>query len=210
VNFVKAYLKGIQVIASAVASAATRVFQAAWNTIKAGASAVSSAVKAAFERVKAAVTAVATAIKSKLSAAFDAVKSAARTAGAAIAKPFDAVKNAVNQVISAVENLIGKLRNIKVPKLSFPKIPSVFTQSTSAGTLTRAGTTAGLLAAPGGHTIGTTGGLSGAGVTINVNGALDPEAVARQIERILGAGVRRRSGVTMRARAGGTAATVGR
>jgi hypothetical protein len=66
------------------------------------------------------------------------------------------------------------------------------------------GPTAGTLVGSGRAT--TYAGAGGGGVTINVNGALDPEAVARQIERILSGAQRRRGGVTIRQRAAGPSA----
>jgi hypothetical protein len=43
------------------------------------------------------------------------------------------------------------------------------------------------------------------GVTVNVTGALDPESVARQIEKILTGAKRRRTGVVLSQRAPGLA-----
>jgi hypothetical protein len=209
VNFVKTYLRGMQTTATSVASAVLRVFKTAFNAVKSAATSVASAVKSAFNQIKAVVSAVATAVSSKLKAAFNAARSAGAGAARAIMAPFNALKGVVNSIIGAVERLASKLRNLKVPHLSFPKIPSVYTRS--AGTLTtgRTAATNGLLAAPGTSTRAGTSTAGGGGVVVNVTGALDPEAVARQIERILGGAQRRRSGVTLRARAGTAAAPVG-
>jgi hypothetical protein len=110
---------------------------------------------------------------------FGALARAASGLGAKLSAPFNAVKGAVDSAISAVQRLISWLGKIKVPKISIPSpgksAPSV------AGASTRSGGTTKAAPAP---------------ITVIVNGAIDPEATARQIKRILSAHDRRTGGIS--------------
>lgn len=106
-------------------------------------------------------------------------------APSSIGSAFDTIKTAVNNAIDAVKSLVGWLGKIKVPKISLPKIGGRSVVAPPAGA---AASPAGLFAAPGVPTAGTRATSGGtAAVVINVNGALDPESVARQIRRLLNA-----------------------
>jgi hypothetical protein len=202
VAFITAYIKKIQTDATTVANAVKRLFTAAWNAIKAAANTFATAITTVFNRIKATITTVATSIKSTLVAAFNALKSAGASAVNAILAPFRTIQGVINSVISAVQRLVNTLRNLKVPSLKFPSIPSVFRSASMAPA--PGGTTAGLLTRGGGGV--SSRATPAGGVVINVTGALDPEAVARQIERVLTSAQRRRGGVTLRQRAAGSAA----
>lgn len=101
--------------------------------------------------------------------------------------PFDAMKTAVGAVSSAVESLINWLK--KIPKVHIPHIPGTGSGRAAPATAARS------VAAPGvAPPRGAVTSRAAAPVVINVTGALDPEAVARQIRRIL-AGHDRRVGL---------------
>jgi hypothetical protein len=94
----------------------------------------------------------------------------------AIARAFERVVQACRDAISAVQELIGYLGRIKIPKLPhIPGLPKVGpAYSYPSARLAGAGAT------------------TGAGdVTINVYGAIDPEGTARQIRRLLASHDRR-------------------
>jgi hypothetical protein len=114
---------------------------------------------------------------------------------AKLAAPFTAGKDAVNAMkdavgflIGKVESLIGWLKNIKVPSL-----PGWVTGKT-APSAAAAVPTVGRYAAPSGPSTSARASSSSRSTTIIVNGAIDPEATARQIRRIL-AGHDRRVGL---------------
>jgi hypothetical protein len=111
---------------------------------------------------------------------WDKIRTATDNALAPVLAIIDKVKAAIDKVIDAVTDLIGALGRIKVPSINLPNLPG-----------TRAGTPAAPVTAGTRTTRGTTTGAPAAGVQITINGALDPEGVARQINRILGAHDRR-------------------
>jgi hypothetical protein len=119
---------------------------------------------------------------------FSRIRNAASGVGDALSKPFETVLGWINKVIDAVENLIGKIGNIKMPSLHLPSIPGlgsfaapVVGPAAPQGqpVLTRGVTYGGRLGA------GTTATAGGGGPTFIIQGALDPEAVARQIDQLL-------------------------
>jgi phage-related protein len=106
--------------------------------------------------------------------------------------PWDALKGAIDAVSDAIDTLIGW-----IGKIHFPSVPgwvdrlNPFTKSAPASAAGTSVTSRGLGAAV---PIRRGTAAAGAGITINVNGALDPESVARQIQRIM-AGHDRRMGL---------------
>jgi hypothetical protein len=101
--------------------------------------------------------------------------------------PFNTVRGAIENVIQAVKDLTNWLNNIKVPNIKIPHIPGVNLAVSPVPAVAGVGAFA-APAVPVSRAGMTT---AGGGVVINVNGALDPEAVARQIQSILGGHVRR-------------------
>lgn len=101
----------------------------------------------------------------------------------AVKTVLDGIKSAVDSIISAVQTLIGWLGKIKIPKIP-SWVPGVGRAAPEAAAAGVAFAGVGRYASPGIPTRGTTMSTSSA-VTINVTGALDPEAVARQIRRLL-------------------------
>jgi hypothetical protein len=193
-TYVRSYLAVARAVFNAVRAVASAVWNAiaagarqlgsvvrnAWAGIRTAATNTTSAIRDAWGRVRDVVNGVADKIKSALGAAFAAVKRAAAGAGSALASPFNTLKNAVDGVIGAVRSLIGWLGKIHVPKISLPKIPGV-RSAPSPSSATSSPTVRGLSAAPTALAASSTG----SGVTIVVQGALDPESVARQIRRLL-------------------------
>ena len=111
-----------------------------------------------------------------------------------LSAPFTAAWNTISGIVDkikgGIQGVIDKIKLIKFPTLP-SWLPGDFMQKSAP-----APTTAAAFAAPrvAGHTTAAT--VAGAGgVTINVQGALDPDAVARQIERILRTRSRRVGGV---------------
>lgn len=78
-------------------------------------------------------------------------------------------------VIGKVRELLALIPKIELPHIEFPKLPFIGGTAAGGGSAAR-GRGVGALGAPA---------FGGGGPTIVVQGALDPEAVARQIRRIL-------------------------
>jgi hypothetical protein len=178
--YVRTYLTIIRVVLSAVRGIVSTVaswiktrFSSAWAAVKAGASAVAGPVRSAFNNVK---DAVADAI-GKVRDLID-VLGNIKVPGAVVSA-VNAIKSAVSGAISAVRSLIGWLSRIRVPKISLPgkksvagkAVPMVVTPRTPGVPM------------PGGGVSRTA--PASAGISITINGAVDPEAVARQLQRIL-------------------------
>lgn len=185
-NAVKAVWAAIKASASAVARALKAAWTNTWSALKTGVRAVKSAISGAFQAVRTVAGNVSSTIKNTWSGVWSALKAGVRGLGAILSAPFDALKAAVDAVIGVVESLISALGRIKVPKISLPKIPGLG-RSVAPGP-TQTGPALNRYVAPTGRSGRLTGraGTVTAGPTIVVQGALDPEAVARQIGRILG------------------------
>jgi hypothetical protein len=187
----RALWNAARAVVSAVASAVRAAWGAVWGPIRSGANGAASAVRSAFNGLLSAAHAVASSIKNAFTSAFSALRGAASGLASALSAPFNAIRSAINGVISAVQSLIGWLGRIHVPKIKIPHIPGVSGAAVApavagpfAARTASAYGAAPRVAAPGARSTSST--APGA-VVINVNGALDPEAVARQIRRLLGA-----------------------
>jgi hypothetical protein len=196
--YVRAYATVIRIVFSAIKTAASRVaavvktvFRSAWSIVTTAARTMSAAARAAINAVKAAASSAANWIRTHLGGVWAPIARAARTALNGLANLFSPITRAINGVITAVQTLIGWLGRIRIPKISLPKLPGGFSYSFKAAS-PAAGPAAGGFTAAGVRTAPVTR-TSSPGPTIVVNGALDPEAVARQIQRIL-AGHQRRIG----------------
>jgi phage-related protein len=168
---------------SAAARAVSAVFRAAWSGIRSSASAAVSAIRSFFSGL----ASTASAIVGRIVAAFRRIVSAVR--GLNLPNPFAAMAGWIDSVIGRISDLIGWLSRIKVPHIDLPGGKSGPAASSapavaSAGGMTARGGVPGRSAASAGA----------GGITINVSGALDPDAVARQIEQILRGRARRVSG----------------
>jgi uncharacterized protein YjbJ (UPF0337 family) len=162
-------------------------WQATTGAIREGAGAVREVVANAFRTVRDIVVPIFGAIREAWGNMVGAIKGAVAGMAAILAAPFNAVKGAIDAASNAVQTLIGWLGRIKVPSINLPNIPGFnMMQATTPAGLAAAPQVA---AAPGQRAVQPTGGIN-----ITVNGALDPEATARQIRRIL-AGHDRRMGL---------------
>jgi len=170
-----------------IKSAAGTAFDAiesAWrstiNTIKNVVAGIGAVLARPFDTVETAVHAVSTAV----SAMIGWINKVAPPQG--FAGPFDIARVAINGVITAVQSLISWLGKIHVPKLNLPHIPG----TRSAAPAVAVPSVVGLARAPGVPTSRASVG-STSSITIHVTGAIDPEATARQIQRILSGHSRR-------------------
>jgi phage-related protein len=179
----------IAAVARVVAAVVKEVWRVVWWALRAGAIVVRNAVVAGFRAISGPVSAVANAIKRVWESVFGALKRAASGMASALSGPFRIVEGAVNAVVGAVRSLIGWLNRIKVPKISLPKLPGLSSAATVAAPVGAAATRG--LAAP---TAAAPRAATPAGLTIVIQGAIDPEATARQVRRILSAHDRRMGG----------------
>jgi hypothetical protein len=194
------------------AAAALAFVLSAWNGIKSGFEAAFNFIKNNWATILAILTgpigiAVGLIVKNwdKIKTAFDSavggiegawnaviggLKTAVSGLGAILSAPFDAAASAIGWVIDKVNALISALGRIHVPSINLPHIPGTSAMAPATATAPMAG-----VAAPRVAGVGASATDSRGAVQITVNGALDPEAVARQIRRIL-AGHDRRMGLT--------------
>jgi hypothetical protein len=178
----------IRVVSSAIANALKAAWRAVWSFMAGMVRGFVGTFRAIFGGIREAASSVANAVKSAWAGVWGALKSAASGVGRILSAPFDAVHNAIMAVINAVESLIGALGRIHVPKISLPHIPGV--NASAAVAPSGVGLTAfGAPRVPMGRA--SSGAVVPGGIVINVSGALDPEAVARQISRITGGHERR-------------------
>jgi hypothetical protein len=208
---VRTFLAVARTVFRAVYAAISATFRVAVVVVRA----FQSAGRAAFSAVSTAVAWVSSAVRTlggwlkslhvpaAVKSALNAVKDAAAYAWGkvkelrdklgdlhvpgAVMTAINAVKDAASSAWNMVGKLAGALSRLRVPHLSFPKPPAwMHLSSAAAGAPSVAGM--GRAAAPtaGGHYS-----AAGAGVTINITGAVDPESTARQINRLLGAHERR-------------------
>lgn len=160
---------------------------AVWNWLKGAVTAPIDAIKTAFEGLKTLALGVWNAIKETGTSIWNAIKNAATTALNLIMTPINAIKTAIEKVISGIKSALdwaGKLLS-KIPLIGglFGASSAAAPSSATRFLVPAAGTPSlqarGLLGARGVKTAGA------GGVTINVTGAVDPVAVARQIRQLL-------------------------
>ena len=173
----------------AVIKAVTGFFTAAWNTalavVKGYFNVWKAVVTGVFDGVKSVISAVASWLSTAFNAAIGVITSVFNAVTTVVTAPFNAIVSAIQTAIGWVDTLIEKIKGIHLdvtPGFDLPGwLPG--NQSAPAPALTRG-------AGPAATSSG-----GGGGVVVHVHGALDPEAVARQIQRIL-AGHSRRVGAT--------------
>jgi len=163
--YVRAYLAVIRVV---------------FGAVRAVASAVVGWLKDRWRDLWSSVGDLAHAFGEKVNAVWTAIQNGASK----VAAPFDTIRRAIENVIGAVENLIGALSRIHVPKISLPHIPGLSAVTSAAGFAVPQTDVVGRSAAPAVPQARVSARAAGAGTTIIVNGAIDPEATARQIARI--------------------------
>lgn len=173
-----------------------------WNAIKSAAIAAGNAIESAWSGTISFVTGIIRNARDVINGIWQGIRGAFDTAmggirgavsglGAVLSGPFNIMKGAIDAVIGAVQSLIHWLGSIHVPKISLPSIPGLG----RAAPVVPAEPGLSRFGAPrvaGATTPRATGGASILNIT--VNGAIDPEATARQIRRIL-AGHDRRVGL---------------
>jgi hypothetical protein len=171
----------------------------AWNAISSTVSSVTSGISGFVNSMSSAIQSVFNAIMAAGQRIWGPIQSAASSALNGIKSIIDSVMGAINGVIggiqkaaSFVSDLWGKITGASSAAASIPVPAGVTSSSYGFAAASPSLGRAGLLAAPR-AAAGTT---SPGGVSIVVNGALDPDAVARQIENIL-RGRGRRSGGTV-------------
>lgn len=158
-----------------------------WRAIEAAARVAWNGIKAIVQGVIRVISSISSTLNSLVNgSAWASLKRKAGDIFGAVLTPINAVRTAIDKVIEAVRTLIDWLGKIKVPKISLPKIPGLSSGPTAAPS--------GLVAGPR-AVASTTASSSGAGTVVNVYGALDPVAVARQVRQILASDERRRRGV---------------
>lgn len=166
---------------------------AAWQWLKRVAVSVWHAITHPVDTLRHGISRVVGWVRNRLPAAFNTLKRAASNA-------LDALLWPIRKITDAVQWLLDKLGSIHLPHI--PGLSSVigaFSAPAPTALAPAGGSTParGLMAAaaprytatgPTGRAAGST---DGAAVVININGALDPDAVARQIQQILGRRARR-------------------
>lgn len=184
--------KIIQTIVKVVTRALRGDFSGAWAALRAGVRAVVGIIKEQLRGVSAVARTIVGAIKSLFSGLWGALKAGARGVGDALAAPFRAVRDAAESAIGWVDRVIDAIARIKIPDavakiagkvglLSLPPAPPP-----TGAYVAPTGRSGRLAAVP---TAAATS--SGGGPTFIIQGAIDPEATARQIRRILGGHERR-------------------
>jgi hypothetical protein len=188
-SFFSSVWNRIKASVAAVANGIRQIWATVFGWIKSALSTVRGAFTSAFNSIRTGVSVVANAVKSAWASVWSALKSGASGLVSALRRPFDVVKSAIDSVIGAIQNLISWFGRIKVPKISLPKIPGF--NSTAAVVPT----TAAPVALGATRAASSTRSTGGSVINVTVNGAVDPEATARQIRRVL-ASHGRRMGLT--------------
>ena len=192
----KAVFGAIRDVARTIAGAIADAFRTARDALKTAFNAVRDTAKAVFGAIRDAIqwpidkaTALRDYLSNTLKPVFNTVKDASNTAWNAMTAPIEAVVN-------VIESVINLLNNIPVPHIDWPSPPS-WVPIIGGKSAPAPAVNTGRFAAPAVGALGAGGSTrAGAGgVTINVTGALDPDAVARQINRLLTSRSRRVGGV---------------
>ena len=199
-------LAGVKQLVGAFLGFFRGIFDLLPGPVKNALSTIGSVIRTTFNTAKSVVSTVIGAIKGLIQGVEATVRATFGGLGAIMSGPFDAAKSAVETLVGWIETLIGKVEDligwlgkIHVPDVGgilghIPGLGSLAAPApTAMGTAARAGdpTALGLVSR------GRASAVPGAGPTVIVQGALDPEAVARQIKAIL-AGHDRRVGLSVR------------
>jgi phage-related protein len=206
INGIKsAWRSGVAAIRTVVRSAISAV-RSAFATVAAPARTAMNAVKTAFSNAMAAIKRIVQPAITTIKGWISGVKNAASGVTEALTRPFREMAGWIDTAIRRIESLIGWLGRIHVPKVSLPKVGG--SAATVGASVARAGTTGPVLTRTsllGRPTASGTASGTGTPVVINVNGALDPEAVARQIETLLRRRATRIAGIRRSGYAGAVA-----
>lgn len=169
---VRAVMNAVRGTVRAVVSFIKDRFRDAWNDVKSAVRTVSGPIESAMNSAERAVQGAVNAVQSFVSW-LGRINPPGSISGA-----FNSIRNAINGAIGAVRSLISWLGRIHVPHISLPGRG----KSAPAATVARGVAAPTVLGAS--HRVAAPTSSAG-GVSITVNGALDPDAVARQILKIL-------------------------
>jgi hypothetical protein len=136
-----------------------------------------------WDKIKAAVNAVITWIRSQWDATMNALKGGASQLGDILTAPFRAMEDAVQSVLDKIGHLLDKVKGIHLPNI--PGLGRVAGVAAAAPTGARMAMTAAPSVMGLGAVTGRASVAPRAGTTVVIQGAVDPEATARQVRRIL-------------------------
>jgi len=191
-----------------------------WNTIKNAAATAWNWIKTTIANIVAGIQVTVTTwgnrinnvwntIKTAAATVWDSIKNAGQNALNVILTPINAVKNAFQAVWNMIQNVINSIRNIKFPqppawmrnigngisgifsRAAMPADEPVLMRAFAAEPEPAQLVAPAVFAPASGGGFGALGTGGGAVYNITVNGALDPLAVGRQIESIVGRTMRR-------------------
>lgn len=177
----------VSTVARVIGNAVRAVWSAVFGALRTAVNYFRAVFRAAMDSINSKVGAIAGAVRRAWESVFGALRRAASGAATFIARPFYVIRDAVDSVIGRIRDLIAWFGRIRIPKISLPSIPGFNSAAAlSAAAAPGVAATSGRLAAPRAASSSRSG-----GVTFVINGAIDPEATARQIRRILSAHDRR-------------------
>ena len=193
----KGALNAVRGIVAAFRSFFVGIFNALPGPVRGALSAIGSIISGVFHTARSVVSSVINGMRRAIEGIKSSVEGAMRGLSAVLSAPFHAAEDAVKGLIGWVSTLLDKISHIKIPGSGLlSHIPGV-------GGHTVAPSVAGAYTYTADPALGTMAPRAAAaaapsGPTIIVQGALDPEAVARQIRALL-AGHDRRTGLVPRA-----------
>jgi phage-related protein len=169
---------------------------AMFRTVRQVARTAFNGVKAALGFVIDKATALYNYLADTLEPVFSLIGDTAATVLGAITTAFDGIASAVETVVGWVQSLIDFLGDIPVPHIDWPSPPGWLDAINPFSAVLRPPMPS-PAPMPRGRAAGAGSAVSASagGITINVTGALDPDAVARQIDRIIRGRARRVGGV---------------
>lgn len=203
-SIVNAVIKGIVTYIRTAQAIITGV----WNAIRAAATMVWNAIRSTVSRVIDSIRTAVSAAGAFINGIWQNILTAGRNVWKALESivsgvmnaimvPINAVRDAFEAVVSAIQDVISWISQIKIPDLG--GITDLF-GAQSASVMVTGVPASGSRSALASPTLGAAGVLSarGGGITINVNGGLDSsDTIARRIRSILDGRDRRTSGVVM-------------
>lgn len=203
---IQIFRTAVELVWNAIKTAAAT----AWNWIKQTIVNIISGIRSSIEAWRNRINAVWTAIKNAAATVWNNIRDAGKKALDVILTPINAVRDAFQAVWNMIQNVINSIKNIRFPEPPGwmrdlgSGISGIFSRSAPADeapALMRAAFVAepeptqlvapAAFAPASGAGFGALGTAGGAVYNITVNGALDPLAVGRQIETIVGKSMRR-------------------
>jgi hypothetical protein len=199
--YVKFVFRALEIIVTAVTKALRAAFGAAWDWITAKAADAKGRVIGYWQAIRDAIRAIFSTIRDIVGAAWAWIGDKASDARDRVLGIFESLRDRLVSVFNAVRDLISDALRTAADAINklisaANKLPGVNIPSVSVSLASTAPVTAPYAAPRVRSGVGAQATATGAPVVINVTGALDPEAVARQINRIL-AGHNRRVGLAV-------------